>query len=108
MQFIMYFILPFGLPLFILFNSCWKNPALIRDSVIVSAISLLLYAATFVPGLADIFDRMTLLSIDGRRMAERGEAVSGSCSVKIMRFITIVAIYAFAYMVVTGKFMPAG
>lgn len=80
---------------------------MIRDSVIVSTISMLIYGATFVPGLADIFDRMTQWSVEGRRLAESGEAVSGSCSVKIMRFITILAMYAFTYMVITGKFVPA-
>lgn len=107
MQLIKYFLVPFALPVFIIFSSCWKNPALIRDSVIASTISLLLYAATFVPGLADIFDRMTMMSSEGRWLAERGEAASGSCSVKIMRLIIIVAMYAFAYMVFTGKFIPA-
>ena len=104
---IKYFVLPFFLPIFFIIYSCWKNPALIRDSVIASVITILLYAFTFVPGLADIFDRMTSYSREGRRLQERGEAMSGSCGVTLMRFILIVAIYAFAYMVFTGKFVPA-
>ncbi|MGM0600827.1 MAG: hypothetical protein ACQETH_13535 [Candidatus Rifleibacteriota bacterium] len=108
MFFIKYFILPFFLPVFFLFYSCWKNPALIRDSVVASVITILLYACTFVPGLAAIFDRMTRWSHEGRWLADRGEAVSGSCSVKLMRLGLLIAIYVFAYMAFTGKFVPAG
>ncbi len=61
MSFIKYFALPFCIPVFVIVSSCWKNPALIRDSAVVSVVCILLYALSFVPGLANIFDRMTLI-----------------------------------------------
>lgn len=107
MQLIKYFLVPFAIPVFLIFSSCWKNPALIRDSVVVSVVCILLYAFTFVPGLADIFDRLTKISLHGRNDAYSDEVMSGSCGVTLMRFIIIIAMYAFAYLVFTGKFVPA-
>ena len=104
---IKYFVLPFGLPVFLIFSSCWKNPALIRDSVILIVLSVLLYAMTFVPVLVNIFDRLTQLSSDHYKSALPGEVMSGSCSVMLMRFATVLAVYVFAYFVLTGKFVPA-
>lgn len=106
MPFIKYFLLPFAPPLVVIFSSCWKNPALIRDSLVVSLVCSLLYGFSYVPGLAAIFDRMTDISVGPRIDSYRDEAMSGSCGVKLMRLLIIIAIYTFAYFVFTGKFQP--